>query len=179
MRVAQCRKNARKSFWLKQGLEPVTAGFTVNRVKTVLTSTREQVKWYIHYEVCGLTKKKEKKLAIVRVALFSLEKRRLVKTSMIHARVTLDGFSSMTVIHDSFMNCHVEKFVQIWQNFQCVSVLMKRRFYCCLLWFIAINGISGCQSSRPDWLGGVRELGLGEGMATVRDSQTCTLTFKQ
>ena len=25
---------ARKSFWLKQGLEPVTAGFTVNRVLT-------------------------------------------------------------------------------------------------------------------------------------------------
>ena len=24
--------NARKSCWLKQGLEPVTAGFTVNRV---------------------------------------------------------------------------------------------------------------------------------------------------
>ena len=27
--------NARKSFWLKQGLEPVTAGFTVDRVKSV------------------------------------------------------------------------------------------------------------------------------------------------
>ena len=38
------KKIARKSFWLKQGLEPVTAGFTVNRVKTVLTSTRERVK---------------------------------------------------------------------------------------------------------------------------------------
>ena len=44
MKVAQYRKNARKSFWLKQGLEPVTAGFTVNRIKTVLTSTRERVK---------------------------------------------------------------------------------------------------------------------------------------
>ena len=38
------KKIARKSFWLRQGLEPVTAGFTVNRVKTVLTSTRERVK---------------------------------------------------------------------------------------------------------------------------------------
>ena len=48
-KVAQCRKKlkeshseekiARKSFWLKQGLEPVTAGFTINRV---LTSTRER-----------------------------------------------------------------------------------------------------------------------------------------
>ena len=35
------KKIARKSFWLKQGLEPVTAGFTVKRV---LTSTRERVK---------------------------------------------------------------------------------------------------------------------------------------
>ena len=44
-RVAQCRKkNAQKSFWLKQGLEAVTTGFTVNQVKTVLTSTRERVK---------------------------------------------------------------------------------------------------------------------------------------
>ena len=40
-RVAQF---ARQCFWLKQGLESVTAGFTVNRVKTVLTSTRERVK---------------------------------------------------------------------------------------------------------------------------------------
>ena len=38
------KKIARKSFWLKQGLESVTAGLTVNRVKTVLTSTRERVK---------------------------------------------------------------------------------------------------------------------------------------
>ena len=53
-KVAQGRKNgksrtvpkkiARKSLWLRQGLEPVAAGFTVNRVKTVLTSTRERVK---------------------------------------------------------------------------------------------------------------------------------------
>ena len=34
-------------------------------------------KWYIHDEVCGLTKKKEKILATVIVGLFSLEKRRL------------------------------------------------------------------------------------------------------
>ena len=34
-------------------------------------------KWYIRDEVCGLTKKKEKKLATVRVGHFSLEKRRL------------------------------------------------------------------------------------------------------
>ena len=34
-------------------------------------------KWYICDEVCGLTKKKEKKLATVRVGHFSLEKRRL------------------------------------------------------------------------------------------------------
>ena len=33
------KKIARKSFWLKQGLEPVTTGFTVNRL---LTSTRER-----------------------------------------------------------------------------------------------------------------------------------------
>ena len=38
------KKIARKSFWLRQGLEHVTAGFTVNQVKTVLTSTRERVK---------------------------------------------------------------------------------------------------------------------------------------
>ena len=30
--------NARKSFWLTQGLEPVTAGFPVNRLKSVLKS---------------------------------------------------------------------------------------------------------------------------------------------
>ena len=35
------KKIARKSFWLKQGLEPVTAGFTVN---LVLTSTCEREK---------------------------------------------------------------------------------------------------------------------------------------
>ena len=43
-RVTQSQKIAQKRFWLKQGLEPVTAGFTVNREKTVLTSTRERVK---------------------------------------------------------------------------------------------------------------------------------------
>ena len=32
--------NARKKFWLKQGLEPVAAGFTVNREKSVLKSGR-------------------------------------------------------------------------------------------------------------------------------------------
>ena len=64
--VSSAFANARKSFWLKQGLEPVTAGFTVNRVKSVLQD-----------EVCGVTKKKEKKLATVIVGLFSLEKRRL------------------------------------------------------------------------------------------------------
>ena len=58
------KKIARKSFWLRQGLEPVTAVLTVNRVKTVLTSTRERVKSikkYIHDDVCGLTKKNRKK----------------------------------------------------------------------------------------------------------------------
>ena len=34
-------------------------------------------KWCIHDEVCGLTKKKKKKLVTVIVGLFSLEKRRL------------------------------------------------------------------------------------------------------
>ena len=52
-KVAQCRIKLKQShsaekmlesFWLKQGLEPVTVGFTVNRVKTVLASTRERVK---------------------------------------------------------------------------------------------------------------------------------------
>ena len=59
----------------------MTAGFTVNRVKTVLTSTRERVKSVKsgNDEVCGLTKKKEKKLVTVIVGLFSLEKRRLKK----------------------------------------------------------------------------------------------------
>ena len=42
-----------ENFWLKQGLEPVTAGFTENRVK----STK---KWYIHDEVCGVTKREQK-----------------------------------------------------------------------------------------------------------------------
>ena len=37
-------------------------------------------KWYIRDEVCGVTKRKEKGLATVRVGHFSLEKRRL-KTS--------------------------------------------------------------------------------------------------
>ena len=50
--VSSAFANARKSFWLKQGLEPVTVGFTVNRVKSV--------KWYIRDEACGLTKKKKK-----------------------------------------------------------------------------------------------------------------------
>ena len=36
--VSSAFANARNSFWLKQGLEPVTAGFTVNRVKSVLQS---------------------------------------------------------------------------------------------------------------------------------------------
>ena len=36
--VSSAFANARKSSWLKQGLEPVTAGFTVNRVKSVLKS---------------------------------------------------------------------------------------------------------------------------------------------
>ena len=36
--VSSAFANDRKSFWLKQGLEPVTAGFTVNRVKSVLKS---------------------------------------------------------------------------------------------------------------------------------------------
>ena len=62
---------------------------------------------------------------------------------MIHGRVTLHDFTSMIVIHDSFMICHDEKFVQIRQNFLCLSVLIKWRFICCLLSFIAINGISG------------------------------------
>ena len=65
------------------------------------------------------------------------------ETSMIHGQVTLHGFSSMIVIHDSFMICHVEEVVKIRQNFLCVSVLIKWRFICCLSSFIAINGISG------------------------------------
>ena len=36
--VSSAFAKPRKSFWLKQGLEPVTAGFTVNRVKPVLKS---------------------------------------------------------------------------------------------------------------------------------------------
>ena len=39
--------NAKKMLeksWQKQGLEPVTPGLTINRMKTVLTSTRERVK---------------------------------------------------------------------------------------------------------------------------------------
>ena len=51
--VSSAFANARKTLWLKQELEPVTAGFTVNRVKST--------KKYIHNEVCGMTKKKEKK----------------------------------------------------------------------------------------------------------------------
>ena len=34
---------------------------------------------------------------------------------MIHGRVTLHGFSSMIVIHDSSMICNVEKFVQMFE----------------------------------------------------------------
>ena len=34
---------------------------------------------------------------------------------MIHSRVTLHGFSSMIVIHDSSMICNVEKFVQMFE----------------------------------------------------------------
>ena len=66
---------ARKNFWLKQGLEPVTAGFTVNRV---LTSESEVCKkWYIRDEVWS----DEKKLTTVRVGHFSQEKRRLKITT--------------------------------------------------------------------------------------------------
>ena len=36
--VSSAFANARKSFWLKQGLEHVTAGFPVNRLKSVLKS---------------------------------------------------------------------------------------------------------------------------------------------
>ena len=36
--VSSALANARKSLWQKQGLEPVTAGFTVNRIKFVLKS---------------------------------------------------------------------------------------------------------------------------------------------
>ena len=39
-------------------------------------------KWYIRDEVCGLTEKKEKKLATVRVGHFSLEKRRLKRATV-------------------------------------------------------------------------------------------------
>ena len=80
-KVALCRKkirrgdpsissafaNVRKSFWLKQGLEPVIAGFPVNRLKSVLKSgtyTMRSVVW-------------RKKLATVIVGLFSLEKHRI------------------------------------------------------------------------------------------------------
>ena len=73
--------NARKSFQLKDELEPVTAGFTVNRVKSVLKSST--------YEVCGLARKKRKtrrpksarreksrkKLPTVIVGLFSLREK--------------------------------------------------------------------------------------------------------
>ena len=68
--VSSAFANARKSFWLKKGLETVTAGFTVNRVKSVLecgTYTMRSV----------VRRKKKEKLAIVIVGLFSLEKRRL------------------------------------------------------------------------------------------------------
>ena len=44
------------------------------------------------------------------------------KTSMIHGRVTLHGFSCMIVIHDPSMICHVENLVQTRQPFLCVSV---------------------------------------------------------
>ena len=37
------------------------------------------------------------------------------KTSKIHGRVTLHGFSPMIVIHDSSMICNVEKFVQMFE----------------------------------------------------------------
>ena len=60
--------------------------------------------------------------------------------------VTLHGFSSMIVIHDSSMICHAENIVQNRQNFLCVSVLIKWSFICCLLSFLAINGISGLPS---------------------------------
>ena len=53
-KIAQCRKkigrgdpsvsstfaNDRESFWLKRGLKPVTAGFNVKRVKSVIKSGR-------------------------------------------------------------------------------------------------------------------------------------------
>ena len=48
------KKIARKSFWLMQGLEPVTAGFTVNRINSVLKSGT-----YTMRSVVG-RKKKEK-----------------------------------------------------------------------------------------------------------------------
>ena len=73
-------KNARKSFLLYQVLEPVTAGFTVNRVKTVLTSTRERVKSVksgTYTMRSAVWQKKEKKRVTVIVGLFSREKRRL------------------------------------------------------------------------------------------------------
>ena len=63
---------------------------------------------------------------------------------MIHGRVTLHDFTSMIVIHDSLMICHVEKFVQIRQNFLCLSVLIKWRFivvvYCRLLLLMEFQG---------------------------------------
>ena len=46
--VSSAYANARKSFWLKQGLEPVTAGFSVHRLKSVLKSgahTMRSVVW--------------------------------------------------------------------------------------------------------------------------------------
>ena len=45
--------NARKNFWLKQGLEPATAGFPLNRIKSVLKM--------VHGGWALLSDKKEKK----------------------------------------------------------------------------------------------------------------------
>ena len=64
------------------------------------------------------------------------------KTSMIHGRVTLHGFLSMIVIHDSSMICHVEKFVQSGQNVLCLSLPIKWNFLLFIVVF-AIIGTSG------------------------------------
>ena len=45
---------ARKSCWLKQGLEPVTAGIPLNRLT---------IKWYIQGELFGLAKKEKTRAA--------------------------------------------------------------------------------------------------------------------
>ena len=42
--------NARKNFWLKQSLEPATAGLPLTRLKSIQ-------QWYIQGELCGLSKK--------------------------------------------------------------------------------------------------------------------------